>query len=475
MNPRTAGESDTPVATQSNGLVIRPLLEPVDGVPPVVTTPGALADAASRLAAGTGPVAIDAERASGYRYSQRAYLVQLRRGGAGTILIDPIPLGDLGAVYRAIGKTEWVLHAASQDLPCLAELGLRPATVFDTELAGRLLGYERVGLGTMVERVLGYSLEKGHSAADWSTRPLPEPWLRYAALDVELLVDLRDALEAELIAQGKLDYALQEFAAVASAPPREPRAEPWRRTSGIHRARSRRQLAGVRAMWYVRDRIARSRDVAPGRVLPDTSIIEAVLAAPADVAALTRLPVFSGPRLRRNAGVWFGALREAVGLPEDALPHPAAPGGDGLPPPNRWAERDPAAAERLARTKAALSALATEHTIPVENLLEPALARRLAWSPPSEPSPDAVTLALRAGGARPWQVELTALVLAGALGGISGDAVGEISDEVSSGDGLSSGTAAGVVRVGEVSSDVSAEVGGGIRAAADDDDAAELP
>ncbi|WP_374616597.1 HRDC domain-containing protein, partial [Frankia sp. AgKG'84/4] len=380
-----------------------PLLTPVDGVPPVIVDAEELAAAALRLAAGTGPVAFDAERASGYRYSQRAYLVQLRRRGAGSLLLDPIALGDLTVIQDAVGDVEWVLHAANQDLPCLSELGLRPVSLFDTELAGRLLGYERVGLGMMVERVLGYGLEKGHSAADWSTRPLPEPWLRYAALDVELLVELRDALEAELIEQDKIEFARQEFAAIVSAPPREPRAEPWRRTSGIHRARTRRQLAAVRAMWSARDRLARTRDVAPGRVLPDSAIMDAVLHAPTDVAALIRLPVFSGPRIRRTAHTWLDALRAAAALPEDELPAAAGPSGDGLPPANRWAERDPVAAARLARVRGALSAIAEEHSMPVENLLEPVLARRVSWSPPAELTAAAVEAALVAGGARLWQ------------------------------------------------------------------------
>ena len=152
---------------------------------------------------GTGPVAVDAERASGYRYSQRAYLVQLRREGAGTVLVDPIEQSDLSAIGAALGDAEWILHAANQDLPCLAEIGLRPPHLFDTELAGRLLGDERVALGTMVERHLGVRLEKGHSAADWSTRPLPHDWLVYAALDVELLVALRAALATELARRGQ--------------------------------------------------------------------------------------------------------------------------------------------------------------------------------------------------------------------------------------------------------------------------------
>src|SRR5437868_8318668 len=135
--------------------IITPLLEPREGIPAVVTDARALAATVAAFAAGTGPVAVDAERASGYRYGGRAYLVQLRRAGAGSALIDPIACPDLSALDAAVADAEIVLHAASQDLPCLAEVGFRPRSMFDTELAGRLLGYERVGLGTMVEPVLG--------------------------------------------------------------------------------------------------------------------------------------------------------------------------------------------------------------------------------------------------------------------------------------------------------------------------------
>ena len=225
-----------------------PLTEPRDGVPAPLTEPDELARVVELLASGSGPVAVDAERASGYRYGQSAYLVQLRRADLGTVLIDPRELPDLAALGAAMADDEWVLHAASQDLPCLAELGMRPTRVFDTELAGRLLGYARVGLGSIVEEVLGLTLEKGHSAADWSTRPLPEPWLRYAALDVEVLVELRDALAAELVAAGKDDWARQEFDALRRFEP-TPRVDAWRRTSGLHRVRGRRPLGAVRALW----------------------------------------------------------------------------------------------------------------------------------------------------------------------------------------------------------------------------------
>ncbi|MYW72138.1 ribonuclease D, partial [Pseudonocardia sp. SID8383] len=298
-----------------------PLLRPADGLPQVTATPDDLARVAAAIAGGSGPVAVDAERASGFRYSQRAYLVQLRRAGAGSALVDPIPLrGELGPLAEALDGPEWVLHAASQDLPCLAELDLRPASLFDTELAGRLAGLPRVGLGPMVENLLGLGLEKGHGAADWSRRPLPEDWLVYAALDVEVLVDLRTVLTRMLDEQGKLDWARQEFEAVRTAPPSPPRAEPWRRTSGIHKVRRPRPLAAVRELWQARDSLAAERDIAPGRVLPDAAIVDAAVRNPDSPQALAELPVFRGRSQRRLARYWFDALRRAADLPETELP-----------------------------------------------------------------------------------------------------------------------------------------------------------
>ena len=250
-------------------------LEPRDGVPEVITDRAVLLDYCARLSAAAGPVAIDAERASGFRYSQRAYLIQVRREGAGTALIDPTAFPDLTEVHDAIGGAEWILHAATQDLPCLSEVGLRPASLFDTELAGRLLGRERVGLAALMLSELGQVIEKGHGATDWSARPLTPAQLRYAALDVELLIELRDALEAELRAAGKWDIAQQEFRSLLAFEPRPRTDEDWRRTSGLHRIRKPRALAVVRELWRERDDVARERDVAVGRLLPDSALIAA--------------------------------------------------------------------------------------------------------------------------------------------------------------------------------------------------------
>lgn len=384
-------------------------------MPPVVDAPEALRAAAAALAAGHGPVAVDTERASGYRYSQRAYLVQLRREGAGTVLVDPIALaGDLSPLVAALSGTEWVLHAASQDLPCLAELDLRPDRLFDTELAGRLAGFDRVSLGALTERILAYRLEKGHSAADWSRRPLPREWLVYAALDVELLITLRDELRAELDGQGKLEWAHEEFEAVRTSGPPAARADPWRRTSGIHKVRRPRQLAAVRSLWRTRDTLARERDLAPGRVLPDSSIVQAAQAEPDSESELTALPVFGGRHQRRRASTWMQALHAAKALARNELPDPSPP-NEGPPPTNRWADRDPAAAARLAAARAALTKIAEAHNLPLENLLLPDLLRRTCWDPPENPDADTVAQMLRDKGAREWQISLTVEALCAAL------------------------------------------------------------
>ncbi|MER6086369.1 ribonuclease D [Streptomyces sp. NPDC001833] len=391
-----------------------PLLEPREGIPPVIVDEASLAGVIAAFAAGSGPVAVDAERASGYRYGQRAYLVQLRREGAGTALIDPVACPDLSGLGEALAGVEWVLHAATQDLPCLREIGMTPSGLFDTELAGRLAGFPRVGLGAMVEGVLGFVLEKGHSAVDWSTRPLPEPWLRYAALDVELLVDLRDALEKELDRQGKLEWARQEFDAIAAAPPAEPRKDPWRRTSGMHKVRRRRQLAVVRELWQTRDRIAQKRDVSPGKVLSDAAIVEAALALPANVHALAGLNGYGHRMGRRQLEQWQAAVDRARTLPDPALPQPGQP-VTGPPPPRAWADKDPAAAARLSAARAAVSALAEQLTMPQENLVAPDTVRRLCWEPPQVVDAETVGAALVGYGARPWQVEQVTPVLVAAL------------------------------------------------------------
>jgi ribonuclease D len=379
----------------------------------VIEDPAEFADAASRLAAGTGPVAVDVERASGFRYSQRAYLIQVFRRGSGLFLLDPPAIGDFAALQAALGDTEWVLHAASQDLPSLRELDLAPPSIFDTELAARVLGRERVGLGAVVEETLGIALAKAHSAADWSTRPLPQSWLEYAALDVEHLVDVRDVLAAELEEQGKTQFALEEFQAVLERLPKPPREEPWRRLSGLHTVRGRRSLAVARELWTAREEFAQQEDIAPGRLVPDRALVAAVLADPNTKQDLARVKDFTGRASRSQLDRWWNAIEQ--GRASTDLPNDRATGGDTLPPPRAWADRNPPADARLKAARPAVEAVAMSLTMPVENLLTPELLRRVAWNAPEPPTAASVGLALAELGARPWQIAQTAQVIADAF------------------------------------------------------------
>lgn len=376
----------------------------------VVDTEDSLARACAELAISDGPIALDAERASGYRYSQRAYLIQVRREGAGTFLIDPTAYDGLEELDDALGDAEWILHAATQDLPCLRETGLHPASIFDTELAGRLLNLPRVGLASLVEHYLGLSMAKEHSAADWSTRPLPEPWLLYAALDVEVLVELRNAVAKDLAAAGKSEWARQEFDALLDFTGPAPRVDPWRRTSGIHKVRDRRALALIRELWFARDRIAQNADVTPGRILRDQGLVELATNPPRNRNELKSHPAMKSGRARRYFDDWIAAIESAQSLPDTVLPGPA-PRYDGPPPPRVWAEKSPEAAVRLGRARESLAAVATEFDLPVENLLTPSIVRSVAWEPPTAATVESIRKILAERGARPWQIDLTAPVL----------------------------------------------------------------
>ncbi len=402
------GHADAATATE-----VPTLREPASGVPPVCQTAEELASVAEAFAAGTGPVALDAERASGHRYGQRAFLIQAKRSGSGIALLDTDALPDVSAFATSIAGAEWILHSATQDLVCLAEVGLRPHALFDTELAARILNLPRVGLAALTESLLGWHLAKGHSAADWSVRPLPPDWLRYAALDVELLIDLRNALEGQLREAQKWQWAQQEFEALLHWTPHT-HVDPWRRTTGSHRLKTTRNQAVLRGLWHARDHLAQDLDLAPGRVLPDAALIAAAEALPADRMALLEVPGFR--RQQRRIGLWWQAISAALELPESELP-PLRLEPDGPPAPRAWAAKDPAAAARFTRVRAQVLALADEHALPAEVLISPDYVRRLAWAPPEPIGTESVAAFLHQRGARGWQVDLVAPGLAAALAG----------------------------------------------------------
>ena len=408
----------------SEEIVAIPLLQPSAGTPEIIDTEEAFRAALDQLAQGSGPFAVDAERASGFRYSARAYLIQIKRIDGGLHLIDPIPFGPGHQLFsdlnNLLNTDEVILHASTQDLPCLRELGINPIKLFDTELAGRIAGLPRVGLGPLLESLMGVLLAKEHSAADWSARPLPKDWLTYAALDVELLVELRDHMYKVLADAKKLPWALEEFASILKAPPAPPRVDPWRRTSGMHKIKRRDQLAVIKSLWIARDEIASQQDIAAGKLLNDSAIVELAIAAPTSKKEFEKClrPLGLRARWMENLQLWLDSIASAVALPEDQWPTMRT-NADTLPPIKLWRDKFPEKFAPLSHARAAIELIAEENQIPVENLITPEHVRRVCWKPPvgatSTLSVSEVESALSELGARQWQIDLVAPSLAAAL------------------------------------------------------------
>jgi len=408
----------------SQEIVAIPLLQPSAGTPEIIETEEAFRSALDQLAQGSGPFAVDAERASGFRYSARAYLIQIKRTDGGLHLIDPIPFGPghqlFSELNNLLNTDEVILHASTQDLPCLRELGINPVKLFDTELAGRIAGLPRVGLGPLLESLMGVLLAKEHSAADWSARPLPKEWLTYAALDVELLVELRNHMYKVLEDAKKLPWAHEEFASILKAPPAPPRVDPWRRTSGMHKIKRRDQLAVIKSLWIARDEIASQQDIAAGKLLNDSAIVELAIAVPTTKKEFEKClrPLGLRARWLENLQLWLDSIASAVALPEDQWPTMRT-NADTLPPIKLWRDKFPEKFAPLSHARAAIELIAEENQIPVENLITPEHVRRVCWKPPvgstSTLSVSQVESALSELGARQWQIDLVAPALAAAL------------------------------------------------------------
>ena len=408
----------------SEEIVAIPLLQPSAGTPEIIDTEEAFRVAINQLATGSGPFAVDAERASGFRYSARAYLIQIKRTDGGLHLIDPIPFGPghqfFSELNELLNTDEVILHASTQDLPCLRELGINPIRLFDTELAGRIAGLPRVGLGPLLESLMGVLLAKEHSAADWSARPLPKEWLTYAALDVELLVELRNHMYKILEDAKKLPWALEEFASILKAPPAPPRVDPWRRTSGMHKIKRRDQLAVIKSLWIARDVIAAKNDIAAGKLLNDSAIVELAIAVPTTKKEFEKClrPLGLRARWMENLQLWLDSIASAVALPEDQWPTMRT-NADTLPPIKLWRDKFPEKFAPLSHARATIEIIAQENQIPVENLITPEHVRRVCWKPPvgatTTLSVSEVETALAELGARGWQIQLVAPALAAAL------------------------------------------------------------
>ena len=387
---------------------------PREPLRPLVDTHAAFDACLDSLTSGNGPVAFDAERAHGHRYWPKAYLFQIRREGSGTWLIDPIALEqdgdtDLGRLTDTCAEAPWIIHAASQDLPCMADVGIRPPVLFDTELAGRLLGAPAVGLAALLDAKLGIRLRKAHSADNWAIRPLPMSWLIYAALDVDYLIELADVLHAELAARNRIAWAEEEFIHILqnfSTPP-TPRKEPWRRLSGIQGLKHPKQLAVARALWQERDLVARNRDRPPSRILTDAAIIEFASGLTPegplpDAPSLSRIPGFNTRSAGRYRANWVRALRSVLQLSPADYPS-RRPEPSGIPQPRSWERNNPERWELWRKLRTDVDALAGELGIQPSLIAPSATLQAFIHAWEDGRNPRAV---LQEVGSRNWQVDL---------------------------------------------------------------------
>lgn len=393
------------------------VVSPREGVPPLIDTPEALSTAARALAGGTTPVALDVERAQGFRWGHSPYLIQIRREGVGTFLVDTHALPDLSALSPALTAT-WLLHDAEQDIHNLREVGLDTTDLFDTMVAARLLGFDRFSLAALCERLLGLAIVKDHQASDWSVRPLPTDWLRYAALDVEFLTELHRHLATALHDAGRWQWAQEEFARVLAEPAPAPKPDKWRSVKGIGRLRTRRELATLKALWETRDRLAERIDLAPGRLVRNSALLTAAQRPPRNRRALLAISDFRSPNARQFTDEWLRTLGAVALLHEDDLPPKRVPLPPGaIPDLRHWQRQDPEAWARLEAVRTAVASIADGLGMEPEVVLEPRVQRFLCWAPldAGKPVSDAVRTRLEESRARRWQIDLTADALTRAL------------------------------------------------------------
>jgi ribonuclease D len=354
----------------------------------------------------TEPLAVDAERASGFRYGQKAYLVQVGIRNKAIYLVDPVAKYSpklWKAFVEAISSKTWIIHAASQDIPCLTEIGIKPKQILDTELGTRILGLPRVSLGTITEHYLLLKLAKEHSAVDWSERPLRQEWLEYAALDVDVLHELWAAVSKDLQTQDKFSIASEEFAALINQPAKPVKQDRWRSLTGLHEIKDVRSLTIAKTMWEAREELAINKDIAPGRLVPDLAIVAAVKAMPKSKSELASLKTFSGRASRTYIDVWWEAFtlgnttKNVVELRLKAT---------GIPNHRNWPLKFPDANARLLASKAAIAELSEKKQIPAENILSPDILRSICFEPPSLLDTNQIAYYLRAKNVREWQIDL---------------------------------------------------------------------
>ena len=271
-------------------------------------------------------VGVDTEADSRHHYPEKVCLLQLSDGER-TYLVDPLA----GLDYRALGRlflnsaVQKVLHGGDFDLRGLnRDFGFTFANCYDTSIAARFAGIERVGLASLLEELLDVRIPKDQRLrrADWSRRPLDEDALVYAASDVVHLPALRDTLDGRLRALGRESWVEEEcerLAEIRYVPPDPETA--WLSVKGAH-VLDGRGLAVLKPLYEYREGEALRLDRPPGYVLPAQALV--YLAAHPG-AALEDVPGISPTLARRYGRGVRAAVRAGAASPPLQRPRPPQP------------------------------------------------------------------------------------------------------------------------------------------------------
>jgi ribonuclease D len=282
-------------------------------------------------------IAFDTESNSLYAYRERVCLVQISTRQQDYIL-DPLRIGDMSPVGQLLAdpRIEKVFHAAEYDLMCLKrDYGFTLANLFDTMVAARICGLKQVGLGRLLADFLGVEMDKSHQRDDWGQRPLTEDGLRYAQMDTHYLLPLRDRLANELERGERMTEAHETFAEATDVPAAEHGFDPdgyWK--IGIPADLTRRQLAILRELYLLRERLAEERDCPPFKVFTDKVMIAIAEMNAVTVDHLGDLKGFGPSNARRYGRQIQAAVEQGR---SGVLPRP----------PSRPPDIDPLVAERF--------------------------------------------------------------------------------------------------------------------------------
>ncbi|RJP33308.1 MAG: ribonuclease D [Actinobacteria bacterium] len=347
-------------------------------------------------------ISVDLESDSYHHYAEKIALLQIC-DGENIFVLDPFGV-DLSLVAPLLRDRtmEKVFHDVDYDgRMLLTFLGVKPAPVFDTMVAARILGKEKVGLADLLSEYFDVELDKGFQKADWSRRPLGREMLEYAALDVAYLGQLRDRLAADIAAAGREDWAREEFGKlIANLEPMPAKKATFTRAKGA-RNLSPRQLAVLQKLLEWREGKAESMDVPTFKVIGTERLLHIAEKQPRSRRALEAMHVISERQAARFGSDIIRAVERGMKVPDAKLPRF---------PKSVQQKRDFAAEKILKEFKTARDGRAEELGLDPGFLLPNAVLKALARQKPADKRE-----VKESGLLKEWQMQVMGDTLAACL------------------------------------------------------------